>query len=466
MKAKYWMATIFVLALTLHVSMSIFAQDDCTTYNAVNDATGEQRIITDCPVGVGGQSTPVPEDTATPTPASTPTATPTPLPPSEPSTGIWISAEEIKALPQSGAAYAAMLSAAGGSCTPDLSNQDSPCNVMVMAQGLAYVATGNDTYRQKVVAAVRSIVTNQSESGGRTLALGREGGAYVIAADLINLKTVDPQLHLAFSARLRELRNKTLDGMTLIGCHERRGNNWGTHCGFTRAAIDVYIGDIADLQRAASVFHGWLGDRSAYSSFTWGGLDWQCNASAPVGVNPSGCTKSGYLIDGALPDDMRRGGGFSMPNPSPTGYACGGLAGAVSQALVLQRAGFPAFEWENKALLRAMEFLRRINWKCTGDDAFLVAIINHIYGTNYAVDGTSPGKAAGWTQWTHAGVVAAQDVIIVSETRKIATGESEADLQDEVAAIQAIDPAWQPMGDVYTLNTEDGEVFAQDMERR
>lgn len=405
--------------------------------------------------------TALPGATETTTPiVATPTLQPTPLPAGA---GLWLSTAEVKTLPAAGAAWSAVQSAASSTCIPDLANQDSDCNVTVLAQALAFAKTDSEVYRTRVVAAIRSIVTTQSENGGRTLALGRELGAYVAAADLISLSSYDPGLHVQFVARLRELRNKTLDGMTLVVCHERRANNWGTHCGATRAAIDVYIGDSTDLERTAFVFRGWLGDPTAYQGFSFGDLGWQCEEGKPVGVNLTGCTKEGFDIGGALPDDMRRGGPFQMPNPSPTGYACGGLSGAIAQAEILNRAGYDTYNWVNKAPLRSLQFIQRINWQCVSDDAWLVSVINRRYGTNYPVSGVSPGKGFGWTQWTHQGLIVVAAVTDKTEIL-IATGESPGDLADEIDYQAQF--GWTPTGEVYTMNGgEDGELLAQDMQR-
>lgn len=457
-----------LLALNFTPTLSAQSQPGCRLLDTVYDVTGARWVLQMCPAPA--ESTPTPTNTPTPvgaatltpTPTNTPSATVEP-PPAGSTNGLWISAAEVKALPMSGA-WSSVQGAAGSGCNPDLANQDSSCNVTILANALAWARTDDEQYRKRVVDAIRSIVTTQSESGGRTLALGRELGAYIAAADLINLREHDPALHNQFKLRLKELRTKTLDGMTLAGTHERRPNNWGTMAGASRAAIDVYIEDAADLDRTALVFHGYLGRREAYSGFTYGDLSWQCGPS--VGINPVGCIKGGFDIGGALPEEMRRGGGFSMPNPSPTGYACGGMSGVVAQAEILYRKGFAVYEWENKAILRGMEFLRRIGWQCTGDDAWLVSVINKRYGTSYPVAGTSPGKNFGWTQWTHAGgAMAAADVITVDDTRLIATGESQGDLQDEIDYQAQF--GWMPVGEPYTITTpDDGELFAQDMERQ
>jgi len=58
-------------------------------------------------------------------------------------------------------------------------------------------------------------------------------------------------------------------------------------------------------------------------------------------------------IDGVLPDDQRRAGGFTWP-PQKENYVWEGLQGAVVQAEVLHRAGYDTWNWSDKALLRAV----------------------------------------------------------------------------------------------------------------
>ncbi len=109
-------------------------------------------------------------------------------------TGFWIGRSEIAALPTSGTAWDNLKSAADQSCgSVDLANQDQSNNVCILAKALVFARTGQSTYRTGAIAALESIV-NMGTYSGRALALGRELGAYVIAADLIDLKNYDPAL--------------------------------------------------------------------------------------------------------------------------------------------------------------------------------------------------------------------------------------------------------------------------------
>ncbi len=243
----------------------------------------------------------------------------------------------------SGSAWSAVKAAADGSLgTARVSDQSSEHDVKTLAVALVYARTGVATYRTKAANAIMSAVG--TESGGRTLAVARNLTAYVIAADLINLKAYDGSKNSQFRSWLTGIRTASLDGDTLVSTHERRANNWGTAAGAARIAADIYLGDTTDLARAASVFQGWLGDRSNYAGFPFGDLTWQADPANPVGINKKGATIQGKNVDGVLPDDQRRSGGFTGPAPQEN-YVWGALGPAFRQAELLSHAGYPAYSW-------------------------------------------------------------------------------------------------------------------------
>lgn len=318
--------------------------------------------------------------------------------------GLWIAPAELAALPTSGPAWQHLKQAADGSLgTANIADQNSNHDVLTLAVALIYARTGQASYRTKAAQAISAAIG--TEKGGRTLALGRNLPGYVIAADLIDLKAFDPARDAQFRSWLSAVRREPLDGLTLISTHEQRPNNWGTHAGAARIAADLYLGDAIDLAKAAAVFKGWLGDRSAYAGFKFGDVSWQVDPKAPVGINPAGARKQGYLIDGALPDDMRRGCSFRMP-PCHTGYPWGAMEGALIQAQLLSRAGYDSWAWSDYALLRAARFLAELDhayggWWATGDDTWQPWLINRAYGTAFpAVMPDRPGKSMGWAAWT------------------------------------------------------------------
>jgi hypothetical protein len=318
--------------------------------------------------------------------------------------GIWTNAGELASLPTSGKAWQNVLDAAQESTqSPNASDQDDPTNVRVLAKALVYARTGQESYRQEVIEACRAVIG--TEAGGRTLALGRELLAYVIAAELVELPS---DLNASFRSWLGDVRHSSLDGKTLVSTHEDRPNNWGTHAGASRMAASLYVGDSADLDRAAQVFHGWLGNHSAYDGFSFGDLAWQVNPSSPVGINPTGSTIDGHSVDGVLPDDQRRGGGFQWPPPAEN-YVWEALQGAIAQAVILDRAGYDVWNWQDKALLRAVNWLhQQASFPADGDDTWIPHLVNHFYGKSFPAPSPSgSGKNMGFTDWTHSGSASA-----------------------------------------------------------
>lgn len=324
--------------------------------------------------------------------------------------GIWITPAELIALPTTGDAWQNLVAAASAPlnlASITLANQDSLGNTTTLAKALVYARAGGAQYLTDVLAAIDKIANTNTEqdTGSRGLSVGRELAAYVIAADLIQLSSVNPTLDAQFRAKLTYLLSPQAvlpDGRTLVSTHEDRPNNWGTHAGASRIAAAMYLGDTTELNRAAQVFQGWLGDTAAYNGFSYGNTCWQSDPNNPVGINPVGGTISGNNVDGALPEEMRRGSCPQWP-PTFTDYAWEAMQGAIVQAELLENAGYPSWQWSSQALLRATNFLTSLGWPPTGDDTWQPWILNKAYGTTLvpATSPTSPGKNLGWTDWTH-----------------------------------------------------------------
>jgi hypothetical protein len=316
-----------------------------------------------------------------------------------PRRGIWIDPARLAALPTSGPAWENVLRAAQESTArPNLSDQEDPTNVRVLAKALVFARTGEERYRTEVVAAC--LAAMGTERGGSTLALGRELAAYAIAAGLVG--GIPGEQGRAFERWLGEVRHRRLEGGTLVKTHEKRPNNWGTSAGASRVAVAAYLGDEKDLERAARVFRGWLGERSAYAGFRFGDLSWQADPGEPVGINPPGATRNGCSIDGVLPDDQRRSGPFAWPPPHEN-YVYGALQGALVQAVILHNAGYDVWSWGDRALLRAFRWLYdQAGFHAQGDDAWEPHLINFFTAAELPAGiPARPGKIAGWTDWTH-----------------------------------------------------------------
>jgi hypothetical protein len=320
--------------------------------------------------------------------------------------GMWLTRAELDSLPMSGTAWNHVVSVANSSWgSPNISDQDSNHDTNVLGGALYAARTGDAAMRTKTANAIMSAIN--TENGGRVLALGRNVSGYVIAADLINLPAYNAAMGETFVSWLSSVRNEQMTECdTLIKCHNRRPNNWGTHAGGSRIAADIYLGDNADLALAAKTFKGWLGDRSSYAAFSYGDLSWQCTSTAPVGINRADCGEKSSII----PDDMRRGGSYAIP-PAHTNYTWGALEGAAIQAELLSRAGYPAWQWgfntlNDQAMKRAVmkldELDRRFGgWWASGDDVATVWIIEHAYHAGFRTTASRAGKAIDFTDWTH-----------------------------------------------------------------
>jgi len=103
-----------------------------------------------------------------------------------------------------------------------------------------------------------------------------------------------------------------------------------------------------------------------------------------------------------LPDDQRRASGFVWPPPKEN-YVWEALQGAVAQAVILHRAGYDVWEWQDQALLRAVRWLHeQCLYPASGDDDWEPHVINYFYGSSFPARIPShPGKNVGWTDWTH-----------------------------------------------------------------
>jgi hypothetical protein len=300
---------------------------------------------------------------------------------------------------------------------PNLAGYDSNDDVIALAAALVYARTGDPVYREKAARAILAARGTEntglrfdtgSQRGGLAVTVSRNIVPLVIAADLVDLAEYAPAEEERFRTWLAGLRRREFPDGSILANAEFRANNHGTMAIAARIAIAAYLGDDADLLRAATVFRGWLGDRDAYRGFRFTrDLSWQNDPEAPVGVNPPGTTKDGASIDGALPEEMRRSCGFRVP-PCPSPYPWEGLQGAVVAAQLLSRQGFDAWSWEYQALRRSADFLLDLSrqypddgWWAHNDDSWQPWLLNHAYGLDYPVAPARPGKNMAWTDWLY-----------------------------------------------------------------
>jgi hypothetical protein len=397
----------------------------------------------------------------------------------DPSVGIWANAAEIAGLPMSGDAWDDILAQASGACaTPDLTDKDDPADGCVFAKAIVstrlFAADPQDSLarslRDDVLEGLAQMMDEanwcendlcppclQGPGPGctrKSLAVGRNLGAYLAAADLIGLGEADTPSRddlIAFlegtgeptdpeEIRIGILDYEWIDAGTALNpgtrrrlreTHAERPNNWGGHACASSAAAAILLEDSSELLEIYEVEVGFLGDctQGDCSQFEFGddAADWTCDQTAPEygineGGNDWGClvdVSPGLAVDGmdlsgVQVDDMRRGGRFPAGcNASPRAciadvHIWEGLQGRISCALILRRQGLDLFSRSRAALRRSYEFQHRPIWSIAGvpgqphpphieqdgspnDDAFLAYIVNHVYAASFPLDPAAGG---------------------------------------------------------------------------
>ena len=308
---------------------------------------------------------------------------------------------ELAALPTSGAAWKALRSVADGSLgEADLTNQDNKHAVKTLAVALVANRLGSETYRAKARAAVMSAVgTERVGADNSILALGRQLGAYVLAADLIDLSGTDDARLLAW---LSPIRTQDLGGhsryRTLEGTCEDSPHNWGTFACASLVAANLYLGDSAAVQRSWAVFRGLTGDRAAYAGFQDISSDiWACQGKAFTPFN-SMCPEDTVRY-GAFVKDVTRGDDPPIPSGAGLSYTLEILQGVAFEAELLQRAGYadawkllmPAFAWARKnGVMNLHSVGYHVTWWA-----------NARYGWSIPTFSAGYGRLFGYTDWLY-----------------------------------------------------------------
>jgi hypothetical protein len=319
---------------------------------------------------------------------------------------LWISPAELAALPDTGSAWSALLEVAEGDLgTPDVADQDSSHDVTTLACALAAARTGRRDLRTKSLNALTSAIG--TEEGARWLAIGRNLGAYAIAADVLDVRSGPIYAWLA-SFLTRTLRANNTDEQITVA-NWPTGSNASAQVGFVTAALCVYTGDFDRLATFWDGFRRYCGDRTSPIAETSNSDAWQVTPFDPVGIQDMGAVKHGCRLDGAIGNDMSRGGD-DICSPTWTQYPWVGLEGAVPAALVFARAGYPAWEVGGDAIRRALEYLWFLRQTSGNEDWFdgsrsneCIFLVNRAYGTRFACSlPVGGGRTFGYSDWTHA----------------------------------------------------------------
>jgi hypothetical protein len=303
-------------------------------------------------------------------------------------------------LPTSGSAWTAMKSVADGSWgSPNLCDQNYKTGVKVLAGAMVAARTNNVAMRLRVrdaiKAAMPTIVPGCSNS---ILSLGRQLGAYVLAADFIDQKVNFPSDDAAFRSWLSSLRTRELGGHSiwhvLRTTADISANNWGTFALASMIAADRYLGDATGVAHDWAVFkgygdQGWTFKRtSSYSTV------WQCGVAYRAINLP--CVKSGVNLDGAPVEDSSRG-----VFPVFSSYIHESLQGYTFQAQLLSMGGYLAWTVNAGQVCRASQFANRAGRLNDSGVGYSVAFMaNAFCGSALPTKTpTSGGRIFGYADW-------------------------------------------------------------------
>lgn len=335
---------------------------------------------------------------------------------------MWITKNEIMSLPMSGTAWSKIRSVAYGSWgTANLRNQDNAHAVNTLAGAFVYLRTEDVTLRRKVknaiLAAKRSFdQSSEWQTSNGVLSSSRQIGAYVIAADLINLKEYDRPVDREFRNWLYYIRTKN------VGTHGRWKNisstcensagNWNAFACATRIASSIYLNDKDDVDRSALIIRAFLGDRSSYPSDALGKdgyfqhtagykSSWSCNDSVWLAINEP-CIKSEIDISGVIVEDASRGGECCIIQGDGNMYSWETLQGLFFSAELLYRTGnYNPYEWSGYALKRSLDFMERSGWNITSPSRYVAWLANFRYVENYPTYNVVTGRLMSWGDWLY-----------------------------------------------------------------
>lgn len=323
---------------------------------------------------------------------------------------MWLTTEEIMALPTTGSPWQTVLSAANSAWgNANLSDNNSKHDVLTLAGALVAVRNNDAAIRSKVAAALESAVKSPL---ARALEASRGLQTYVIAADIVDYRDN------AFKAWVEKTVTAPIQGHSggtgILGTATHSSTNWGGHCRASLAAAAIYTGRVDFKDAVVAAQRTMVGLPAPGNEMKFDGTDW--HAGTPqAGVNVANAMKGNVSLSGVLPGDWRRGGAFKWL-PAKSGYMWGGMSGLVVTAVLLHRAGWLPFDAGDNAIVRAMDMLHGtglaaknspvFRYPAEGDDTWIPWVVNAYAGTNYPTTTAQSGKNMGYTDWTHAsGVV-------------------------------------------------------------
>ncbi len=338
--------------------------------------------------------TSTPSPTPSPAPSSTPSPSPTTTPAPTPPTSGFIGPDPTG--PTSGAAWTALRAAADASAgTPDITcNQDSRTHPgTALAAALVYARTGEAAYRAKAIALIEAARATARDCGNAILSLGRQLGAYVLAADYAAYRDASFVAWVS-SIRTRDFPSSHSRWHVLADTAANTSNNWGTFALASLTVADAYLHDSAGLARDWAIFtdYGDAGTTRFVHTSSYQAV-WSC----PTGyeINPLSCTDP--QKEGAAVEDASR-----TTFPTLGNYPAEAAQGYVVQAEVLAKAGYPAWTVNDRQVCRNAKWRERgSNLNRSAVDKYVTWVTNARCGLSQPTVAAGFGRVFGYTDWLY-----------------------------------------------------------------
>jgi hypothetical protein len=305
------------------------------------------------------------------------------------------SQSEILSRPVTGAAWTALSAAADATPgSPDITcNQDQRSHPRAtLAAALVYARTGLVPYRDKAIRLIEAAYPTARDCGNAILSLGRQLGAYVLAADFVGYREA------GFVTWVRNIRSRSFPGShsrwyTLAGTAADSANNWGTFALASLTAADAYLGDTAGLARDWALFKDYGDGTSSFRHTPSYQVAWSCPAGYEI--NPASC--SDPRREGAAVEDASR-----TTFPTVGGYPAEAAQGYVLQAEVLARSGYAAWTVNDRQICRNAAWRGRMgNLNYSSADRYVTWLTNARCGFGQPTQAAGFGRVFGFTDWLY-----------------------------------------------------------------
>lgn len=325
--------------------------------------------------------------------------------------GLWISQNELAQLPYNTPEWQAVLADASRDWgEAALNDNDSQHDVYTLAGALVAARLQDDDLRNKVVAGLQSAMQSKLS---RALELSRGLQAYLIAADLINYH------ELAFEQWVEQVVTAEIqghEGVGLISTAMHSATNWGNHARAALLLAGLYLDKQEWIDLVVQAHKEFIGEpvESKQLQYKDPISTWHYDVANPNGINPEGAQRNGINISGVIPEDWRRGDyNFTWPPTKESTYPWETIQGLIVVAVVLDRQGILSTNAGNNAIERVVDMLYGFeeagenypvySLPASGDDLWILPLLNEYFGYSFVIEIGKPGKGVGYTYWTHGG---------------------------------------------------------------